>query len=424
MSALRPRDTLLVRFSLYGFLKNQQYYEPFFLLILKQKGLSYFEIGLLYSFREICVNLMGIPAGFLADLYGRRSSLVVCFVAYIFSFAGFALGRGTWAMLASMFAFAVGESFRSGTHKAMIFHHLRLTGRESEKAIIYGFTRSWSKAGSAISSLLSGLLVFMSGNYDRIFIFSIFPYLLNTANVATYPKVLEGEVDPRSFSFRHTVSTIYEHTLACLRNAKLRGLFFESAVLQALAKSVKDYVQPLVMLVLSGLASHGRLAQVDATRRSAFLLGILYFLLNGIAATASRNAHRFDQLEQRAFPWLWFAISMVGILLFTGSTLGGTYPFATAVSVVGFMILVLIENAWRPLFLDRLDDLSDNRFGAAVLSVEAQYSSLGVMLCAPIVGKLADHFALMGIGAFVVGASLVAGYVSFRRKETQPVEGV
>ncbi len=146
------KDPLLWRFSLYGFLKNQQYYEPFFFLVLQGKGLSFFLIGLLFSFREICVNVMGIPAGFLADLYGRRRALVLCFGAYILAFLGFALTRGLPCLFLSMFAFAVGESFRSGTHKAMIFHHLRLTGREAEKAIVYGITRSWSKTGSAVSS--------------------------------------------------------------------------------------------------------------------------------------------------------------------------------------------------------------------------------------------------------------------------------
>ena len=132
-------DRLLWRFSLYGFLKNQQYYEPFFLLVLRSKGLSYFQIGLLHSFREIGVNLMGIPAGFLADMRGRRTALVLCFAAYILSFLGFALTTSFPSLLLSMFAFSVGESFRSGTHKAMIFHHLRMSGRESEKAVVYGF---------------------------------------------------------------------------------------------------------------------------------------------------------------------------------------------------------------------------------------------------------------------------------------------
>ena len=80
---------MLRRFSLYGFLKNQQYYDCFLLLAFRQMGLSYFIIGLLIAFREIMINIMEIPTGGIADLCGKRSSMIFSFIAYIFSFAIF-----------------------------------------------------------------------------------------------------------------------------------------------------------------------------------------------------------------------------------------------------------------------------------------------------------------------------------------------
>lgn len=397
------------RFSLYGFLKNQQYYEPFFLLVLRAKGLSFFQIGLLYSFREICVNAMGIPAGFIADLRGRRASLLVCFSAYVLSFLGFGLLRSFPGLFLSMFAFAVGESFRSGTHKAMIFHHLRLTGVESEKAKVYGFTRSWSKAGSAASSLLSGLLVLVTGDWSRIFLYAIPPYLLNMANVGTYPAALEGEARHGSFSVKDALSTMVRETRACLSHAGTRELFLQSAVLQALGKTVKDYVQPLAVAALAGWVVSGPLLGLDAVRRSAFLLGILYFALNLAAAWASRSAHRFDRIERSRAPWLWLAVALSGALVAFGSGAHGAANRSTGVAVAGFVLLVLLENVWRPLFLDRLDERSDPAYGAAVLSVEAQFASLGVLVCAPLVGGVADRFGLEGVGVLVIAIASATG---------------
>ena len=43
---------MLRRFSLYGFLKNQQYYDYFLLLAFRQMGLSFFLIGVLIAFRQ------------------------------------------------------------------------------------------------------------------------------------------------------------------------------------------------------------------------------------------------------------------------------------------------------------------------------------------------------------------------------------
>ena len=67
---------MLFRFCLYGFLKNQQYFEPFLILAFRQKGLSFAMIGLLVGFREICINLMEVPSGAIADVTGRRRAMI------------------------------------------------------------------------------------------------------------------------------------------------------------------------------------------------------------------------------------------------------------------------------------------------------------------------------------------------------------
>ena len=141
---------MLARFSLYGFLKNQRYFEPFLMLAFLEKGLSFLDIGLLIAFREATVIAFEIPSGAVADVYGRRRSMVLSFVAYIGSFLLFGLARDLVLLFGAMFLFGIGEAFRTGTHKAMIFEWLRLEGRLGERTKFYGHTRSWSKFGSAV----------------------------------------------------------------------------------------------------------------------------------------------------------------------------------------------------------------------------------------------------------------------------------
>src|SRR3989339_1241790 len=117
--------SLLFRFSLYGFLKNLRFFEAFLLLFVRDKGLSFTQIGVMFAFREICVNLLNIPTGALADLYGRKKSLMAALLAYIISFVIFTFADTILILFGAMFLFGIGESFRSGTHKAMIFDYLR-----------------------------------------------------------------------------------------------------------------------------------------------------------------------------------------------------------------------------------------------------------------------------------------------------------
>ena len=185
---------MLARFCLYGFLKNQRYHEPFLVLALVEQGHSYLDVGLLIGFRELCVNLLEIPSGAIADLYGRRRAMIAAFVAYIAAFLLLASAPGLGLLFAAMGLYAVGEAFRSGTHKAMIFTWLKKQGREDEKAEVYGRTRSWSKRGSAVAALVAAAIAWMTGDFSGVLWFTAIPYTLGLINLATYPRWLDGEV--------------------------------------------------------------------------------------------------------------------------------------------------------------------------------------------------------------------------------------
>ena len=188
---------MIWRFSLYGFLKNQRYFEPFIILFFLQRGLSFTQIGLLIGFRELSINLMEIPSGAIADLFGRRRCMILSFASYVVSFALFGLSRDYPQLFAAMFFFAVGEAFRTGTHKAMIFTWLRLQGRLDEKTKVYGYTRSWSKIGSAVSTVIAVAIVWYTQDYAWVFFLAIIPYVAGLINLATYPKELEGQPEAR-----------------------------------------------------------------------------------------------------------------------------------------------------------------------------------------------------------------------------------
>ena len=84
---------MIFRFSLYGFLKNQRYFEPFLFLAFLEKGLDFTDIGILIAVRELTTNLLEIPSGAVADVISRRYSMILSFVAYIVAFT--ALGYAT-----------------------------------------------------------------------------------------------------------------------------------------------------------------------------------------------------------------------------------------------------------------------------------------------------------------------------------------
>ena len=392
---------MIKRFSLYGFLKNQKYYEPFIILFFLEKGLSFTQIGFLTAFRELCINITEIPSGALADLYGRRRCMMLSFISYIISFILFASGQNYRQFFFAMFFFAIGEAFRTGTHKAMIFTWLRLQGRLDEKIKVYGYTRSWSKLGSAFSIILATLLVLWSNNYTTIFYYSIIPYVLGLLNFMAYPKELDGQPVQRI-----NLPDIFIHLWGSLRLSmavkSLRRLILESIGFEGVFKAVKDYLQPLLknMALLIPL-----FFVMEETRRSAIMVGAVYFVLHLVSAYASRNSHKIIEFtggEENGARFLWKLVFIIYLIL-TPLLFINSYPLV----IVAFIGLYLIQNLWRPILISRFDAFATETRGATVLSIESQAKTTSTMLIAPILGIAVDLVKTHGLGGefWPVGAT-------------------
>ncbi len=376
---------MLFRFSLYGFLKNQRYYDAFLILAFREKGLTFFQIGLLIGFREVCTNLFEIPSGAVADLYGRRRAMIFSFVAYIASFATFAMSESLFLLFGGMFFFGLGDAFRSGTHKAMIFDWLRLQGRSDEKTKIYGYTRSWSQMGSAVSVLIAGALVFYRGNFTDIFWFSIVPYAFNIVNFFGYPAALDGD-RKSEFSLKAVVALLGKALKLSVQFPPLRRLVFEGMGFEGMFKASKDYLQPILKQTAIALPL---LLMLDESKRAALLVAGVYFVLYFLSSFASRNSHKVtewqgsDEGAARVMWWVNLGLYalLIPVLWFN------TYPAIIAL----FICLAILQNFWRPGLISRFNAQSTPEMSATVLSIEAQSKSLATIVLAPSLGWLVDR---------------------------------
>lgn len=413
---------MLFRFSLYGFLKNQRYFEPFLVLIFLEKGLSFFLIGLLIGFREVAVNLLEIPSGAIADVFGRRKSMILSFTAYIASFLVFGLAQNIGLLFVAMSLFAVGEAFRTGTHKAMIFTWLRLQDRTDERTKVYGYTRSWSKYGSALSVILAAIFVYTSDSYTYVFYFSIVPYLMGLINFLGYPAELDGNLE-KSPSFARIVQHLKETFKLTFTRAGLRRLVLESMGFEGVFHAVKDYLQPVLKAAaLAGAAHWVATSTMSETQQATLLVGPVYFVLYLLSGAASRQAHRIATLcggEDGAAVRLWAAT----LLLFAALGVAAYYE-VNSLLIGLFVLLHVIQNFWRPTLISRFDAYGSESQGATVLSIESQSRRAATMVIAPLLGLVVDRVQASQLGGpfwpvGVLGVLVALGFLLTAPKSPQ-----
>lgn len=388
-----PRDLQYFKFCSYGFLKNLRFFDPFIILFFREVGLSFLQIGVLISIRELTTTILEIPTGIIADVIGRKNAMLASFTSYIISFIIFYLSSNFYYYILAMIFFASGEAFRSGTHKAMIVQYLKIKGLSDLKTEYYGHTRSWSQRGSALSSLVAGGLVLYSGSYRIVFLASIIPYILELFLMISYPSELNGDrmnISGKSAfsSFRGFITT----------NDFRKGIL-SSSIFAAAFKSVKDYLQPLLK---STIVSIPILLTFSAKQRSSILVAIVYFFLFFLTAFASQNSGKF-QKKMNSITKAMNVTFVFGILVIIFA--GATYYFQIyKIAIILFIILYLLQNLRRPLAISYLSEIIPTEYTATGLSIESQLKTILVTIFAPILGFLADKF---GIGKGIVIFSII-----------------
>lgn len=423
MNGTIVKDRQYFKFCSYGFLKNLRFFDPFILLFFREMGFSFLQIGTLFSIREIATNLLEIPTGIVADAYGRRRAMIFSFGAYILSFLVFYLLPSYSLYAVAMIFFAMGEAFRTGTHKAMILAYLQATDQIKHKVAYYGRTRACAERGAALSSLIAAALVLYSGSYRIIFLASVIPYIAGLLLMISYPPELDGLA--RRKNSGKVLKDSLDQILATLRdfidifkNPGFLRTLFNSASFDAVFKSVKDYIQPVLQALALALPI---LVSLSEDRRVAVLTGIIYFLLYLLAAFASARA---GTLEKRTSSLAGSVNTtyLIGslIILATGGALLGSLRIP---AVLLYVLLYTVMNLRRPLTVGYVSEQISEQVMASGLSGESQVKTILVALLAPLVGFLADTVGI-GVALGSMGLLLLIAFPILRvRTAARPHNG-
>lgn len=398
-------NSLVWRFCMYGAIKNLQFFEAYLLLILMEWGYSLFQIGVLQSIMFALTYAFEVPSGVIADHFGKKNELLLCFVFYIISFVFYAFGDTGFGVLvlASVF-YGLGEAFRSGTHKAMIMAWLDRHELGKFKTFIYSRTRSFSNLGSALNAVLSIAIIVLLDSYRLVFAISVLPFVADFLMVATYPSYM-NETPERKQSFRAIVrDTRGAMADVLLRAAPTRNTLLASSTFMAVFTTLKHYIQPImVQRSDSMLAAWG----VPAERRplgTKVAIGVLYAIFYLCSAAGTRHSHRLKacfRSDKMAMDVLFTAL--LAIVLAIGACIAAG---ATAAVLPLYLLLFFVQNLWKPWSVAAVSDLMGKKRRALVLSVDSLLQTTLQFCLAPAVGYLADAASIEAV-FFVLGGTFL-----------------
>lgn len=386
------------KFCAYGFLKNLRFFDAFLLIYILDNEMTFAQAGMLYASREIISNIFEIPSGIIADSYGRKNSLIGAFILYILSFIFFYCATNFELLLIAMLLIGIGDAFRSGTHKGMIMDYLRINGWGEHKITYYGYTRSWSQLGSALSALLAGIIVFYSGDYRIIYLASIVPYLINFINIYSYPEALNFSLKKEERE-RKDLKGMVKNIFNTLRKKQVFEIVNSSALHSSFLKSIKDYIQPIMVSIAVALPI---LTTIDLKSKSGLIIGIIYsciFILNSYASKMSGklSLRGIQNIEKKTLLFGIFSGVLCGVFF---------YCELFKLSIIVFIFIYIVENLRKPILTGYLSNNVPDEILTSVISVQSFYKTLVTAILSILIGILADCYGI-GISLLVISILLL-----------------
>lgn len=359
---------------------------PIIVLFFQEHGLTLTEVMVLQAIYSLSVALFEIPSGYIADIFGRKQTIVFStffsFIGYlVFSFYG-----GFYAFAIAQILVGIGGSLMSGSDSALIYDTLLETDSKTSYTKIEGRNYAIGNFSEATAGILGGLLA-VSSIYLPIYVQTGILFL----SIPIAVTLVEPSMHKENKLDRSLKAIIEVVKFAMIDQAKLRWLIVYSSAMGVATLSMAWFAQPFFEEVGVPLA----------------YFGILWAGLNFSAGITSFNAHQFDKKENNYKMLIYLSLAMVTSFLLLGFN-------NSLFGLIFILIIYLLRGIVTPILRNAINENTTSNKRATVLSIRSFIIRMSFAVCAPILGYIAENYSIANsfyMLAVIVGLfSLLASF--------------
>ncbi len=356
---------------------------PIVVLFYHDNDMGMHEIFVLKAIYSVAIVAMEIPSGWMADVWGRKKTLVL---GSIFGSAGFlvySFSYGFWAFVAAEIILGIGHSFVSGADSAMLYDSLKADGNTNKYTRAEGRITSVGNFAEAIAGIVGGFLAAISLLTPFYFQFAVAAIAIPAALTLVEPKI-------HSTEHVHSIKKIVQNIRSTfVSNQNLRISILLSSVTGTATLTFAWFVQPFF----------------KAINLPVEFFGIFWTALNLTVGISSVFAHKVEGLMGKRR-----SILLVVLLLSAGYIFSGA---SVSYWGIGFLFLFyLVRGIATPIFKNYINQYTESEVRATMLSVRNFIIRIAFAAIGPLLGWITDNVSLnrafMLAGAiYLVSAILV-----------------
>ncbi|MBN2166828.1 MAG: MFS transporter [Marinilabiliaceae bacterium] len=344
---------------------------PILMLFYSDLGFSVEESFQLKAFYSISIVVFEIPSGYLADVIGRRKTLIIGSVLGTIGFAIYSAYTGYWAFLIAETTLGVGMSCISGADSALLYDSLKNTGKEKEYVKYEGRNFSIGNYSEALAGLLGGILAEVSLRFPFYFQTGIAFIAIPAAILLVEPPL---QKNTQNVGLKDILKIV---NYSLVKNKSLRWILVYSSVIGAATLTMAWVIQ----LYLANI------------NFSEYKIGFTSMILNLIVGTTTLFAYKIERnLKHKTIVWLT-TIILTGSFIITGF-------FESAFIVVVFILFYFSRGIATPVLKDFVNRTTTSDIRATVLSIRSLIIRALFAVIGPLFGWISDKFSMSGAFLF------------------------
>lgn len=363
-----------------SFLKNQTYFTPIFIVFLQAMELSFKEIFWIFTIGSIFSLVIEIPTGIIADLWGKRRSIIISKFGIVIAYILFAFSHSFWHFVIAQIILELGNSFRSGTETAYTYDYLVQNKADNPSYTeVKSKQKIYARSGEAFAAAIGGVIAANFG-FHWVFFIAALPAFGNFLLSLSWEKIAERQ-EPIGLqqSFVHAKDSVFD----IFRKRELLLITLNISVFSAVLGALSKYIQPYM---------------TDAAIPVEYF-GFIYTASLVVSVIALKYSDFIEQRFGSRNTINWISILAVIPVLIIG------FRYISYFGVILFFLVIIIENIRSPIANNFFHLQVDSGKRATLGSILSLAKSLGKIIVLPIAGYFADAFSLYD-SILILGAIL------------------
>jgi MFS family permease len=339
---------------------------PFMIPFYQDNGLTLSQISILKAIYSISIVVLEIPSGYLADVLGRKKTLIIGSILGFIGFFTYSISYGIVGFLIAEIILGFGQSLISGADSAMLYDTLDDLGKKDQYTKYEGRVISIGNLSETLAAIAGGLLIGISLRFPYFVqtgvAFIAIPASLTLIEPKRNTKILNSGI---KYILKIVKYALYD-------NKELRWNIIHSSIIGAATLTMATLiVQPFLLEIEIPL----------------FYFGIVWPALNITVGIVALFAYKIERKlnKNKSLILISFFIPL------------GYIALSQVVNYWGLLILFIFyifRGFATPILKDYINRLCTSDIRATVLSVRNFVIRIFFAIIGPFVGWRTDKYSI------------------------------